>query len=119
VKPDSAAGAAVRWCTSSVDVDTKKWYSFDMAKNTSFSLGDYFADFIDTQVASGRYGSASDVVRASLRLLEDRESKLERLRDALIAGEESGPSRPFDFDAFLKRKNREYRTRKHKPSKTR
>lgn len=88
-------------------------------KNTSFSLGEHFVDFIDTQVSSGRYGSASDVVRASLRLLEDQESKLERLRAALIAGEESGPPRPFDFDAFLKRKNREYRARKRKASKTR
>ncbi len=90
-----------------------------MSKNTSFSLGEYFAGFIEEQVAKGRYGSASDVVRASLRLLEEQEAKLERLRAALIAGEESGPSRPFDFDAFLKRKNREYQARKHKASKIR
>ncbi|MEI9887063.1 MAG: type II toxin-antitoxin system ParD family antitoxin [Rhizomicrobium sp.] len=90
-----------------------------MSKNTSISLGEHFVDFIDTQVATGRYGSASDVVRASLRLLEEQEAKLERLRAALIAGEESGPPRPFDFDAFLKRKNREYRARKRKASKTR
>ena len=90
-----------------------------MGKNTSFILGDHFSDFIETQVSQGRYGSASDVVRASLRLLEEHEAKLERLRAALIAGEESGPPRPFDFDAFLKRKNREYRARKREVSKTR
>ena len=41
-----------------------------MSRNTSISLGDHFADFIDASVAEGRYGSASDVVRAGLRLLE-------------------------------------------------
>ncbi|MDD8024616.1 MAG: type II toxin-antitoxin system ParD family antitoxin, partial [Paracoccaceae bacterium] len=39
-----------------------------MARNTSVSLGDHFTTFIDTQVQAGRYGSASDVVRAGLRL---------------------------------------------------
>jgi antitoxin ParD1/3/4 len=39
-----------------------------------------------------------------LRLLEDRETQLRALRDALEAGERSGSSTPFDFDAFLDRK---------------
>lgn len=76
-----------------------------MGKNTSFALGDHFANFIDTKVAEGRYNSASDVVRAGLRLLEEQEAKLEALRAALIAGEESGPSTEFDFDAFLAEMN--------------
>jgi antitoxin ParD1/3/4 len=74
-----------------------------MARNTSVSLGDHFADFIDDQVDSGRYGSASEVVRAGLRLLEEHEARVETLRNALIAGEESGAPQPFDNDAFLKR----------------
>ncbi|EUB95432.1 putative addiction module antidote protein, CopG/Arc/MetJ family [Rhizobium sp. CF080] len=74
-----------------------------MARNTSISLGDHFASFIDTQVESGRYGSASDVVRAGLRLLEEHEARVKALQDALIAGEESGPPQPFDNQAFLKR----------------
>lgn len=72
-----------------------------MSRNTSFSLGEHFSEFIDREVESGRYGSASEVVRASLRLLEEREAQLGALRAALVAGEESGPSTPFDFDAFL------------------
>ncbi|WP_041535829.1 type II toxin-antitoxin system ParD family antitoxin [Parvibaculum lavamentivorans] len=75
-----------------------------MAKNTSISLGDHFNDFVESRVARGRYGSASEVVRAALRLLEEHEAKVEALRAALIAGEQSGPSSPFDFDDFIREK---------------
>ena len=74
-----------------------------MARNTSVSLGPHFNDFIETQVQIGRYGSASDVVRAGLRLLEEHEARLKALQDALIAGEQSGETRPFDGPAFLSR----------------
>ena len=77
-----------------------------MAKNTSVIIGDHFTDFIEQKVKDGRYGSASDVVRAGLRLLEEHEAKIEALRAALIEGENSGPATPFDFDAFIKRKHR-------------
>ena len=75
-----------------------------MQKNTSFSLGPHFSGFIEAQVAAGRYGNASDVLRAALRLLEERETKLAALRAALIEGEESGPAVDFDIEAFLARK---------------
>ena len=74
-----------------------------MAKNTSMSLGGHFAGFIETQVSNGRYGSASEVVRAGLRLLEEHEAKVQALKDALIAGENSGKLRVFDREALQER----------------
>lgn len=71
-----------------------------MAQNTSISLDDHFAEFLAQEVSTGRYRSASEVVRAGLRLLEDRETQLAALRAALIAGEQSGSAGPVDFDAF-------------------
>jgi antitoxin ParD1/3/4 len=71
-----------------------------MPRNTSVALGDHFVDFIYGQVQSGRYSSASDVVRAGLRLLEEHEAKVRALQDALALGEASGPPGPFDFEAF-------------------
>ncbi|WP_232007755.1 type II toxin-antitoxin system ParD family antitoxin [Mycobacterium gordonae] len=56
---------------------------------------------MEDEVASARYRSAGDVGRAALPLLEDRETQL---REALVLGEHSGTSTPFDFDAFLARK---------------
>ena len=79
-----------------------------MPKNSAVPVGDYFTGFIERQVTQGRYASASDVVQAGLRLLEEREAKLEALRAALIEGEQSGASTPFDFDEFLERKHRQH-----------
>ena len=61
-----------------------------MQKNTSVTLGAHFENFIAQQIKVGRFGSASEVVRAGLRLLEDRETKLAALRQALKVGEDSG-----------------------------
>ena len=61
-----------------------------MARNTSITLGPHFDEFIASRVGNGRYGSASEVVRAGLRLLEETESKLDRLRRLLDEGEQSG-----------------------------
>ena len=77
---------------------------FAMSKNTSICLGDHFTLFVEAQLTQGRYGSASEVVRAGLRLLEEHEVKLHALRAALIAGEDSGPSTPFDVDRFVQEK---------------
>lgn len=76
-----------------------------MARNTSISIGDHFASFIDERVTEGRYASASEVVRAGLRLLEEHEAKVAALRAAIDEGDLSGVSGPFDFDAFIVRKS--------------
>jgi antitoxin ParD1/3/4 len=76
-----------------------------MAKNTSISLGDHFEGFISRQIESGRYGSASEVVRASLRLLEEHEQRIGTVRQALIDGENSGDAGELDMKD-IKRKAR-------------
>ena len=72
-----------------------------MATNTSISLDSHFAAFLAEQVEAGRYRTASEVVRAGLRLLEEREVQLSALRAALAAGEASGEAEALDFDAFV------------------
>lgn len=72
-----------------------------MPVNTSVSLDDHFVGFIASQVGSGRHRSASEVIRAGLRLLEDQETEMSALREALASGEASGQAEPFGFDAFI------------------
>ena len=76
-----------------------------MPKNTSITLGDSYLEFIDRQVAKGRFGSASEAVRAGLRLLEEQENALERLRAAIDEGDQAPDIEDFDFDRFLAQMN--------------
>lgn len=76
-----------------------------MAKNTSFILGDHFDVFVSAQVAAGRYQNAADVIRAGLRLLEERETRLRALNHALLEGEKGGVAGPLDM-AQIKRQAR-------------
>ncbi len=70
-------------------------------KNTSISLGNYFENFVSSQISIGRYKNVSEVVRAGLRLLEDEESKVMALKSAIKKGLESPRVENFDFDAHL------------------
>ncbi len=76
-------------------------------RNTSIALSDHWVKFTADLVASGRYGSTSEVVREGLRLVEAREAKLEQLRAAIQEGLDSGPAVPFDLDEFLEERRAE------------
>ncbi len=74
-----------------------------MARNTSILLGEYFEEFISNEVSSGRYSSASEVIRTALRLLQAEELKKKQLNKALAAGEKAGFEKNFDPKAHLKK----------------
>ncbi|SMH50687.1 type II toxin-antitoxin system ParD family antitoxin [Mesorhizobium australicum] len=78
-----------------------------MTKNTSISLGAPYLEFIDRQIAKGRFATASEAVRAGLRLLEEQEIALEKLRAAIDEGYSSGAPEPFDVEDFLTEMNAE------------
>jgi antitoxin ParD1/3/4 len=76
---------------------------FFMAKNTSILLGDYFENYINQKITSGKYNSVSEVVRTALRLLESEENKSKTLINELIVGEKSGFIDDFDRNENLNR----------------
>jgi antitoxin ParD1/3/4 len=82
-----------------IGIFEKTW---QMAKNTSILLGDYFDNFINSQIQSGRFSSASEVVRAALRLFEQEEKQKEALIEELKKGEKSGFVKKFDRQKFIK-----------------
>lgn len=77
-----------------------------MSKNTSITLGSHFEDFISKQIEKGRYGSTSETIRAALRLLEEKEAKLEALRNALVEGETSGRA-DYSLESIIDELNKE------------
>lgn len=72
-----------------------------MAKNTSILLGDYFEKFIKEQVRIGKFSSASEVVRAALRMFEHEETKKTELIKELKKGEASGFVKNFNRESLL------------------
>ena len=79
-----------------------------MGKNTSVSLGNHFEDFIKEEIKSGRYNSASEVIRSALRLLEREEKKERELIKALEVGEQSGFVENFDPKKNLEELHRQH-----------
>ncbi|HEY6816787.1 MAG TPA: type II toxin-antitoxin system ParD family antitoxin [Croceibacterium sp.] len=75
-----------------------------MSKNTSIALGQPFVEFARRKVESGEFGSTSEVVREAMRRYIAEDAKIEALKHELQKGLDSGPARPFDWDAFMDRK---------------
>ncbi|MCZ8195974.1 MAG: type II toxin-antitoxin system ParD family antitoxin [Flavobacterium sp.] len=76
-----------------------------MARNTSILLGDYFENFINEQISSGKYSSVSEVVRTALRIFEERENSTKSLVNELKIGEKSGKIKNFDRNKNLEQLN--------------
>ncbi|MFC0875617.1 type II toxin-antitoxin system ParD family antitoxin [Saccharicrinis sp. FJH2] len=74
-----------------------------MNKNTSITLGQHFDSFVQSSISGGRYKNVSEVVRAGLRLLEEEESKVIALKNAIQEGLNSPRIENFDFDSHLKK----------------
>jgi antitoxin ParD1/3/4 len=72
-----------------------------MNKPVQITLGEPFADFVESEVESGRFASPQAVIEAGLRLLEEDHAKYGKLRALLIEGENSGPAEVFDRDALM------------------
>lgn len=74
-----------------------------MGRNTSILLGTHFEEFIASEVSSGRYNSASEVIRTALRLLQTEEEKKKHINKALAQGEKSGYEKNFNPKTHLKK----------------
>jgi len=73
-----------------------------MSRNTSILLGNHYDEFISSKISSGKYNSASEVIRTALRLLESEDQKLADLRKALVTGEKSGNVENYNRKDHLK-----------------
>ncbi|MCX6206199.1 MAG: type II toxin-antitoxin system ParD family antitoxin [Bacteroidetes bacterium] len=74
-----------------------------MAKITSILLGEHYEEYISSKVSSGKYNSASEVIRTALRLLELEESNIKDLNKALSLGVKSGIEKNFEPNENLKK----------------
>ena len=71
-------------------------------KTTSVALGVYFDNFIRSKIDEGRYNNASEVIRAGLRLLEEKEYRLQELKNAMAEGLERDIATDFNSEDYLK-----------------
>lgn len=79
-----------------------------MAKNTSILLGNHFENFINEEIASGRFSSVSEVIRTALRLLELEEEKIKQLRKEIQIGIDSGMAENFNPESHLESLHKKY-----------
>lgn len=72
---------------------------------SSYTIGKHYEEFIKGLVDSGRYSTASEVLRDGLRLIEEKEerrkAKLEALRTAIQEGLDSGPAEAWDVEDLI------------------
>lgn len=80
----------------------------EMARTVTVTLGPHYEEFIQANIAGGRYNNVSEVVRAGLIRLEEDEIRLAAIRAALVEGEESGIAEDFDPASFIQRLNSAY-----------
>lgn len=81
-----------------------------MGRNTSIILGEHFDNYIKSEIESGRYNSASEVIRTGLRLLEEESKRIKLINEALVVGENSGESVSFDNEKFKEEMRKKYLT---------
>ena len=74
-----------------------------MSGATSFILGEYFDQLIEAEITSGRYESASEVVRDALCLFEQKQTAIQRLNDAVDQGFASGFNDEIDWNSLARR----------------
>ena len=79
-----------------------------MSKCIDIEINDELGSFINYQIQSGRYASASEVISAGLNDLKDKEAKIAALREAVNEGIKSGPAQPFDFNEFIDKRRRKH-----------
>lgn len=72
-----------------------------MNKPVQVTVSDQAARFVSRELESGRFETVDEVVEAGLRMLEEEQMKIERLRELLIEGENSGDTVPFDPEALM------------------
>ncbi|MFP5040616.1 type II toxin-antitoxin system ParD family antitoxin [Parasediminibacterium sp. JCM 36343] len=79
-----------------------------MAKNTSILFGEHFDNFINYQIKSGRFSSASEVIRAALRQFEQEEKLKTEVNSELEKGENAGFVKNFNRKKFVETLHAKY-----------
>jgi len=79
-----------------------------MARNISILIGEYYENFINAQIATGKYSSVSEVIRAALRHFEEEEIQKKSLISELEIGEKSKKIKDFNRNENLAMLNKNF-----------